>query len=86
MLPGGPLQPRVADKTGLAGQYTFILEYNCPACAPLTANSSGQDDDAGFPDLFGAIQKQLGLRLNKAADVPIDTVVVDGVDKIPTPN
>jgi uncharacterized protein (TIGR03435 family) len=43
-------------------------------------------DPDGFPDIFGALQKQLGLRLDNAADVPTDVIVVDSLDKIPTEN
>ena len=31
-------QPRVADKTGLEGRYTFILQFECTVCAARTAN------------------------------------------------
>jgi uncharacterized protein (TIGR03435 family) len=83
----GSFQPRIFDKTGLTGKYTFILDYNCPACAPLAAASPPQDTDpGGLPDLFRAIQKQLGLRLDKAADLPMDVIVVESLDKIPTAN
>ena len=90
--PNGPLHPRVSDKTGLTGKkYTFILEYDCPACAPLSTTSQLgsaplMSDPDGFPDIFGALQKQLGLRLDNAADVPTDVIVVDSLDKIPTEN
>jgi hypothetical protein len=68
---GFPVAP--GPRTGLTGKYTFILEYECPACVPLSANA---DDSGGFPDIFVAVQKQLGLRLDKAADVPMDVFVV----------
>jgi uncharacterized protein (TIGR03435 family) len=68
-------QPRVADKTGLAGIYTFILEYRGAA-----------QPDADLPNIFAAIRKQLRLRLDKAADVPVDVIVVESVDKLPTEN
>ena len=89
--PNGSLQPRIADKTGLTGKYTFILEYDCPPCAPLSAASAARDgavanEPGGFPDIFGALQKQLGLRLDKSADVPMDVVVVESLDKLPTAN
>lgn len=93
----GSYQPRVVNKTGLEGIYTFILQYDCPACEPLTATSSNAPDgiDApalvakelgGFSDIFGAVQKELGLRLVRTADVPGEIIVVDQVDKIPTEN
>ncbi len=41
-------------------------------------------DPGGGPNIFTAIQKQLGLRLDKTADVPLDMIVIEGVDKVPT--
>ena len=73
-LEGNP-QPRVADKTGLTGTYTFILEYRGAA-----------EPDADLPNIFVAAQKQLGLRLDKTADAPVDVIVVESVDKAPTEN
>jgi uncharacterized protein (TIGR03435 family) len=42
------------------------------------------EPDGGGPDIFAAIQKQLGLRLDKMPGVPVDIIVVDSVDKTPT--
>jgi uncharacterized protein (TIGR03435 family) len=91
ILDDGFFQPRVIDKTGLIGKYTFILEFDCTPCTPLAATAPTREAPAasepgGFPDLFGAIQKQLGLRLEKAADIPMDVIVVENLDKIPTGN
>jgi uncharacterized protein (TIGR03435 family) len=93
VLDGYP-QPRVVDKTGLTGKYTFILEYYNATTAGLAARVAAQtgkalppgvnDPDDGGPTIFTAIQKQLGLRLNKTADVPVDVIVVDNLDKLPT--
>jgi uncharacterized protein (TIGR03435 family) len=97
----GFLQPRVVDKTGLTGKYTFILEYYNAGTAQLTRQLAGlaqsradsatgnsppaaASDPGGGPTIFTAIQKQLGLRLDKTADVPLDVIVVEGVDKVPT--
>jgi uncharacterized protein (TIGR03435 family) len=95
VLDGYP-QPRVIDKTGLTGKYTFILEYYNATAANLSAQLAAKNregvppavsdpDDSG-PTIFTAIQKQLGLRLNKTADVPVDVIMVENVDKLPTPN
>jgi uncharacterized protein (TIGR03435 family) len=86
-LDDGFLQPRVVNKTGLTGYYTFILEYDCAACAPLNAKPADTAANAvAYPEIFVALQKQLGLRLEKTADAPVRVVVVDSVDKIPTAN
>ena len=99
VLDGFP-QPRVVDKTGLTGKYTFILEYysagtaNLALALPTRVDSdtgtasppAASDPDGGMPNIFVAIQKQLGLRLDKAAAVPLDMIVVESVDKVPTAN
>jgi uncharacterized protein (TIGR03435 family) len=100
VLDGHP-QPRVVDKTGLTGKYTFILAYNDASMAgpirellsaridPDAENAPAPiagDPDGGLPNIFVAIQKQLGLRLDKAAALPLEMIVVDSVDKVPTAN
>jgi uncharacterized protein (TIGR03435 family) len=95
----GYIQPRVVDKTGLTGRYTFLLEYYSEASAalanlsPAGGNSGAANGlppvpsdpiGGGLPNIFVAIQKQLGLRLDKRADVPLDMIVVESVDKVPT--
>jgi len=90
-------QPRVVDKTGLKGKYTFILEFQGaanlrstpPEAAPDPGNGSppaANEPDGAFPSIFTAIQEQLGLRLVKTTNVPVDVIVVDSVDKVPTKN
>lgn len=39
-----------------------------------------------MPNIFGALEKQLGLSLRKAGSVPIDVIVVDHASKIPIPD
>ncbi len=61
-------QPRVADKTGLAGTYTFIFEYcDQGAANPAGANAGVQrngatpvasEPDGGGPNIFAAVQKR----------------------------
>jgi uncharacterized protein (TIGR03435 family) len=95
----GFLQPRVVDKTGLTGRYTFILEYYSAGLASLsrllparTDSDAGNgsprasEPDGGGPNIIAAIQKQLGLRLDKTVDVPLDVIVVESLDKVPTAN
>ena len=48
----------------------------------LPGNSANQGD---APSLFTAIQEQLGLRLEKKKG-PLDTLVIDRADKVPTEN
>ena len=49
--------------------------------APPSADTPG-----GEPSIFVALQKQLGLKLNKRKDVPRGVIVVDRVEKTPTAN
>ncbi len=69
----------VVDMTGLAGEYEIHLEWTP---APITAGPSEQP--AG-PSLFTAVQEQLGLKL-EARKGPLDALVVDHAEKIPTEN
>lgn len=92
----GFLQPRIADRTGLHGRYTFILEYDCAACEALDArptppdNPDGNNDsvstrreEGGFDSIFVAVQQQLGLKLEKTASIPMMVLVVEGLEKTP---
>jgi uncharacterized protein (TIGR03435 family) len=47
--------------------------------------AAATDPEDNAPDIFSAIRK-LGLRLDKTADVPVDVVVVESIEKLPTPN
>jgi uncharacterized protein (TIGR03435 family) len=80
---GDPV-PHVQDTTGLTGTYTFTFEYSCPSCDRRPG--AADDPGSGFPELFKAIRQQLGLRLDKTADVALDVIVVDKADKTPTEN
>jgi len=64
---------RVIDKTGLTGRYDFTLEY------------AGLGDDATGPNIFSAVEKQLGLKLDKSK-APLDVIVIDHIDKVPVEN
>jgi uncharacterized protein (TIGR03435 family) len=92
---GGP-QARVVDKTGLTGTYEFTLEFAGSAGAlgmmpsapaegepgmPLASEPAG-----GAPDIFTAVEKQLGLKVVKVRDIPVDILMVDNADKVPTEN
>jgi uncharacterized protein (TIGR03435 family) len=81
----------VADETNLEGPYAFTLEYAAYEAhggmqvrmnGPLPPNVTA-DTDPGV-SVMNSIQK-LGLKL-EARKVPLDVIVVDRVDKIPTAN
>ncbi len=69
-----PLHKSVADRTGLTGNYTFDLKF-----APEG------DGDSPLPSIFTAVEEQLGLQL-KPGKVPVETLVIDHVDLVPTAN
>jgi uncharacterized protein (TIGR03435 family) len=71
----------ILDQTGVNGKYDFTFEYTLP----LSAGASSNVDPPPVPDLFEAIQRQLGLQLVRKK-LPFDVVVVDSVDKTPTAN
>ena len=64
----------VVDKTGLTGAYDFAL-YLAPA-------RYFEDFEA---DLEATVQKELGLKLEKA-EVQIDVLVIDHIERVPTAN
>ncbi len=67
---GGP----IVDKTGIVGNYDFKLSY-----------AMANDPDSNLPSFFTALQEQLGLKL-QSQKVPVDYLIIDHVDKIPTEN
>jgi uncharacterized protein (TIGR03435 family) len=69
-----PAGQPIADKTGLTGSYDIELSY-----APAN------DPNSALPSLFTAIQDQLGLKL-EPAKVPVDYIVIDHADRVPTEN
>lgn len=84
---------RVLDKTGLTATYDFTLRFSCELCQFAVANGAvapptpiPADSPGGEPGIFAAVQKQLGLKLNKLKDVPLNVIVVDHVEKTPTDN
>jgi uncharacterized protein (TIGR03435 family) len=70
------LNRSVDDVTRLEGIFDFTLEW-----APETdvANASGR------PSIFTAIREQLGLRL-EARRGPVEVLVIDGIERVPTEN
>ena len=77
----------VVDKTGLGGTYDFTLDF---ALGPgrgvdaLVAPGAG-DNLADAPNFFVAVQEQLGLKLEQKTG-PLDVLVIDQAEKVPTEN
>ena len=78
----------VVDKTGLAGRFDFTLtwtpdEFQFESLGVKVPPSA--DNAAALPDLFTAIQQQLGLKL-EGRKGPVEVLVVDHIEKAPTEN
>ena len=63
----------VVDRTGLAGRYEFTLRFT-------RASAAGGARFEDGPDLFAALQEQLGLKLEPAR-APVDTLVIDFIQR-----
>ncbi len=80
-MAGGPINtylPReVVDSTGLTGKWDFDLEFT-----PIGfVGDKGRDGIT----LYDAVSKQLGLTL-ELKDVPVPALVVESINRNPTPN
>ena len=80
-MAGGPINTwltrDVIDSTGLAGKWDFELEFT-----PIgIVGDKGRDGIT----LYDAVSKQLGLTL-ELKDVPLPALVVESVNRKPTPN
>ena len=76
----------VVDQTGLGDvRYTFILKFT-PDAAMRPFGGAGAPDappaaDADAPpDLYLAMEQQLGLRMQKTK-TPVDVMVIDKIEK-----
>jgi bla regulator protein blaR1 len=72
----------VFDRTELKGSYDVDLEWtpdNPPPGAPVETGTAPK------PDLFSAVQQQLGLKLERAKE-PIEVLIVDRAEKVPVAN
>jgi uncharacterized protein (TIGR03435 family) len=70
----------VLDKTGLGGTYDFGIQYVAPNDEGRPHN---KPTDAG--DIFTAVEQYLGLKLENVRR-PVEVLVVDKADRVPTEN
>jgi uncharacterized protein (TIGR03435 family) len=70
----------VIDKTGIEGRFSYFVSY-----APLTARADTNAETSGPPDIFTAVEEQLGLRL-KANREAVEFLVVEHAERVPTEN
>jgi uncharacterized protein (TIGR03435 family) len=75
----GILNRPVLDRTGLTGSYDFQLEYRMDASAAADAPESE------LPDIFKAVEFELGLKLVGGKDA-VEVLVIDHVERVPTGN
>jgi uncharacterized protein (TIGR03435 family) len=76
------LREPVRNETSLKGVYTFSLAYSPDR--RVGANEAEPSEPSG-PSIFTALEEQLGLKL-EAEKVPVDVVVLDHCDKMPSEN
>jgi uncharacterized protein (TIGR03435 family) len=74
--------PHAIDRTGLTGKYDIRLAFSRGGSAP--AREAGDAADPA-PNVFSALQKQLGLQL-KRTRAAMDVMVIDRVRQMPTEN
>jgi uncharacterized protein (TIGR03435 family) len=70
----------VIDQTGTQGVFDIDLHF---AWEELTATAPKQP--ANGPSIFTALQEQLGLKL-QSEKLPVEVVVVDHIERVPTGN
>ncbi len=78
----GPAGRVVADETGLHDRYDFTLTYapDLPAVALGDASNPLPAAEA-VPDIFTALQEQLGLKLEPGRG-PVEALVIDHAEKL----
>jgi uncharacterized protein (TIGR03435 family) len=83
LLQSNILERPVVDQTGLTDRFDFSLKYT-PDASQLANLPPGlqppADDPDAPPDLFTAVQQQLGLKI-ESAKAPVDVMVIDKIEK-----
>jgi uncharacterized protein (TIGR03435 family) len=86
------LGQEVVDKTGLTGKYTFRMAFSgehapIPGFGRPAAPPSNPDtaSDPGGPNVFRALQDQLGLKL-ETTKVKMPFLIIDKAEKTPIEN
>ena len=76
----GQLNAPVVDSTGLTEKYDFTISW-----VPQPPGGAPPDKEEFGPDLFSALQEQLGLKL-VAKKGPVEMLVIDHAEKVPLEN
>lgn len=69
----------VVDKTGLEGNWSFDFTFSQELRGPLPPGVQLPPLDPNAPDLYTALQEQLGLKL-ESQKAPVDVTVIDSVE------
>jgi uncharacterized protein (TIGR03435 family) len=77
----GELRAPVKDDTGLEGKYDIDLRF---VTKNYRVNGLPVEDGDG-PDIFAAVRAQLGLNLEQKKG-PVEILVIDHLEKVPTGN
>jgi len=75
------VERQVIDRTGLTALYDFALKWMpeaIPSLLGLPVPRPSADPDA--PNIFTALQEQLGLKL-EAGRGPVEVIVIDHLEK-----
>jgi uncharacterized protein (TIGR03435 family) len=79
------LKCSVVDQTGLTGRYDFTLAFESDPLETAERTLPAAASENSGPTIFAAVQEQLGLRLEPKRG-PVEMVIVDRVDRVPTQN
>ena len=84
-LQSAVLDRPVVDQTGLKGRFDFQLQWTpdeTPSASPSRPGEPPKPPERAdsLPDLFTAIQQQLGLKL-ESTKAQVDVLVIDKVEK-----
>ncbi len=94
VTPDGDRTHYVNDKTGLTARYDIRLKFDQssdairfgPGVQAALPAEDALTPGSGLPNIFKALEQQLGLKLVKAKDVPLDTIVIDQAERVPAGN
>ena len=81
-MQGNVMDRPVVDQTGIEGRYDFQLDWTPDEFqfSPIGVKAPPAPENAAHPDLYTAIQQQMGLKL-EAVRAPVDVMVVDRVER-----
>jgi uncharacterized protein (TIGR03435 family) len=86
---GNILKSQVKDATGLTAKYDYTLTYaggaNPDGPFAQHLEPATPAEPSGLPDIFSALQSQLGLKL-EPKKVAVEILVVDHMEKTPAEN